>query len=194
MAKKAIVAAARCPWARTELLATYHDTEWGVPVHDDRTHFEFLILEAAQAGLNWETVLKKRQGYRGAFADFDPLVVAKYGKKERSRLLKNSGIIRNRLKIESAISNAQLFLDVQAEFGSFDAFVWQFVEHVPRQNAWKDLKHVPPRTADSDRLSKELKRRGFRFVGSTICYAYMQAIGMVNDHLVTCFRHRELVG
>lgn len=184
----------RCPWARTDLSIAYHDTEWGVPVHDDRTHFEFLILEAAQAGLSWETILKKRQNYIAAFANFDPLVVAKYGQRDQTRLLADPGIIRNRLKIESAVTNARMFLEVQSEFGSFDSFIWRFVDGAPRQNAWSVLTDVPPRTVESDAMSKELKRRGFRFVGSTICYAYMQAVGLVNDHLVACFRHRELAG
>lgn len=179
----------RCPWARTEQYIEYHDKEWGVPIHDDRLLFEFLILEGAQAGLSWETILKKRENYREAFDQFDPAVVARYSKKKLASLMGNAGIVRNRLKIESAIDNAKAFLAVQDEFGSFDAFIWGFVDGHPRQNAWKSIKDVPARTLESDAMSKELKRRGFRFVGSTICYAFMQAVGMVNDHLVKCYRH-----
>jgi len=179
----------RCPWAKTELYAAYHDLEWGVPVHDDRVLFEFLILEGAQAGLSWETILKKRQSYRDAFDQFDPAVVAKYGQKKRESLMLNAGIVRNRLKIESAIQNAKLFLAVQDEFGTFDAYIWDFVGNEPKQNDWKSLKEVPAKTAESDAMSKDLKRRGFKFVGSTICYAFMQAVGMVNDHLAGCFRY-----
>jgi DNA-3-methyladenine glycosylase I len=163
-----------------------------VPVHDDRLLFEFLILEGAQAGLSWATILKKRENYREAFDNFDPAVVAKYNKRKTESLLKNAGLVRNRLKIESAVSNAQSFLAVQKEFGSFDAYVWTFVGGQPKQNARKSMKDVPASTPESDAMSKALKRRGFRFVGSTICYAFMQATGMVNDHLVTCFRHAEL--
>jgi DNA-3-methyladenine glycosylase I len=163
-----------------------------VPVHDDRLLFEFLILEGAQAGLSWATILKKRGNYRKAFDQFDPALVAKYGKKKQESLLGNAGIVRNRLKIGSAISNAKAFLDVQNEFGSFDEFIWSFVDGKPMQNSWKSLKDIPANTADSDAMSKELKRRGFRFVGSTICYAFMQATGMVNDHLVDCFRYKQL--
>lgn len=182
----------RCPWALGEQYVEYHDLEWGVPVHDDRLLFEFLILEGAQAGLSWATILKKRANYQEAFDQFDPAVVAKYGKRKQTSLLGNAGIVRNRLKIDSAIDNAKAFLVVQEEFGSFDEFIWGFVEGRPKQNAWRSLKEVPPRTMESDAISKELKRRGFRFVGSTICYAFMQAVGMVNDHLVECFRHSEL--
>jgi DNA-3-methyladenine glycosylase I len=182
----------RCPWAKTELNIPYHDTEWGVPVHDDRLLFEFLILEGAQAGLSWETILKKRQAYRAAFDDFDPAVVARYGDRKTKALLADPGIIRNRLKIAAAVSNAQAFLAVQQEFATFDTYVWQFVDGAPMQNAWKALSQVPASTAESDALSKDLKRRGFKFVGSTICYAFMQAVGMANDHLVGCFRHAEL--
>jgi DNA-3-methyladenine glycosylase I len=182
----------RCPWAKGKEYIAYHDNEWGVPVHDDRLLFEFLILEGAQAGLSWATILNKRGNYRQAFDQFDPQRVAKYGKKKQERLLANPGIVRNRLKVESAISNARAFLKVQQEFGSFDGFLWPFVEGAPRQNAWMALAHVPAMTAESDALSKELKRRGFRFVGSTICYAFMQAVGMVNDHLIDCFRHAEV--
>jgi DNA-3-methyladenine glycosylase I len=182
----------RCPWAKNDLYNQYHDNEWGVPVHDDRLLFEFLILEGAQAGLSWETILKKRASYREAFDQFDPTVIAKYGQKKRNSLLANAGIVRNRLKIESAIGNAKAFLVVQEEFGTFDKYLWSFVDHQPKQNAWRSIKEVPAKTAESDALSKDLKRRGFNFVGSTICYALMQAVGMVNDHLVECFRHVEL--
>ena len=182
----------RCPWAKTDLNAQYHDHEWGVPVHDDRLLFEFLILEGAQAGLSWETILKKRENYRAAFDQFDPATVAKYGQKKRKGLLSNSGIVRNRLKIEAAIQNAKMFLAVQNEFGTFDEYIWGFVGHQQKQNAWPSIKEVPAMTSESDAMSKDLKRRGFKFVGSTICYAFMQAVGMVNDHLVGCFRHGEL--
>jgi DNA-3-methyladenine glycosylase I len=182
----------RCPWAKTELCVQYHDSEWGVPLHDDRLLFEFLILEGAQAGLSWETILKKRQNYRAAFAQFDPAIVAKYDEKKCQSLLSNPGIIRNRLKIDAAIQNAKMFLAVQGEFGTFDAYIWGFVGNESKQNAWKSIKEVPTKTPESDAISKDLKRRGFQFVGSTICYAFMQAVGMVNDHLVECFRHGEL--
>lgn len=179
----------RCPWARSELYIQYHDTEWGVPVHDDRLLFEFLILEGAQAGLSWETVLKKRQNYRKAFDNFEPALVAKYGSKKRNSLLADAGIVRNRLKIEAAIQNAKAFLAVRNELGTFDEYIWAFVGHEPKQNTWKSIKEVPAKTPESDAMSKDLRRRGFKFVGSTICYAFMQAVGMVNDHLVDCFRH-----
>jgi DNA-3-methyladenine glycosylase I len=193
MAKgKERVVVERCPWAKTDLYVQYHDTEWGVPAHDDRLLFEFLILEGAQAGLSWETILKKRESYRAAFDQFDPVVIAKYDEKKRQRLLSDPGIIRNRMKIEAAIQNAKSFLAVQAEFGTFDEYIWGFVEHEPKKNAWKSIQEVPARTPESDAMSKDLKRRGFKFVGSTICYAFMQAVGMVNDHLVRCFRHGEL--
>jgi DNA-3-methyladenine glycosylase I len=182
----------RCPWAKSEIYIRYHDDEWGVPVHDDRLLFEFLVLEGAQAGLSWETILKKRENYRQAFDGFDPAVVARYSDKKRERLLTNPGIVRNRLKIDAAIQNARMFLDVQKEFGSFDQYIWSFVGHEPKQNRWRTLKHVPARTPESDAMSKDLKQRSFKFVGSTICYAFMQAVGMVNDHLVECFRHAEL--
>lgn len=182
----------RCPWAKTELYVEYHDIEWGVPVHDDRLLFEFLILEGAQAGLSWETILKKRENYRRAFDQFDPALIAKYGQKKCKSLLTDAGIVRNRLKIEAAIQNAKVFLAVQEEFGTFDEYIWAFVGNEPKQNGWKSLKEVPAKTPESDAMSKDLKRRGFKFVGSTICYAFMQAVGMVNDHLVGCFRHREL--
>jgi DNA-3-methyladenine glycosylase I len=183
---------ARCTWARTELDIAYHDVEWGVPVHDDRLLFEFLTLEGAQAGLSWSTILKKRPAYRRAFANFDIQKVARYAPARIERLLLDPGIVRNRLKIGSAVSNARAFHDVQDEFGSFDAYVWRFVGGRPKQNAWRSLRQVPASTTESDALSKDLKRRGFRFVGSTICYAFMQAVGMVNDHLTTCFRYAEL--
>jgi DNA-3-methyladenine glycosylase I len=182
----------RCPWAKTDLYVQYHDTEWGVPVHDDRLLFELLILEGAQAGLSWETILKKRGSYRDAFDQFDAAVIAKYGQTKRKSLLADAGIIRNRLKIEAAIQNAKMFLAVQDEFGSFDEYIWRFVANQTKQNAWKSLKEVPAKTPESDAMSKDLKQRGFKFVGSTICYAFMQAVGMVNDHLVGCFRHGEL--
>jgi DNA-3-methyladenine glycosylase I len=182
----------RCPWAKTEQCIAYHDLEWGVPVHDDRTLFEFLILEGAQAGLSWETILKKRENYRDAFEQFDPPTVAQYGKRKKQSLLSNRGIVRNRLKIDAAIQNAKAFLLVQKEFGTFDEYIWSFVDHEPKQNAWKALAEVPTDTPESGAMSKDLKRRGFTFVGSTICYAFMQAVGMVNDHLAECFRHEEL--
>ena len=182
----------RCPWAKGDEYIDYHDKEWGVPVHDDRLLFEFLILEGAQAGLSWITILKKRNNYRIAFDQFDPEIVAKYGKRKQQSLLANAGIVRNRLKIEAAIQNAKAFLAVQEEHGSFDDYIWDFVGGKPKQNSWKSMKAVPARTSVSDAMSKDLKRRGFKFVGSTICYAFMQAVGMVNDHLVDCFRHAEL--
>ena len=183
---------ARCSWPRTALDITYHDTEWGVPLHDDRVLFELLPLEGAQAGLSWSIILRKREGYRRAFANFDPARVARYDKTKVTRLLANPEIVRNRLKIESTVSNARAFLDVQDELGSFDAYVWRFVDGRPRQNAWRSLRQVPARTPQSDALSEDLALRGFRFVGSTICYAFMQAAGLVNDHLVTCFRHAQV--
>lgn len=170
----------------------YHDEEWGVPVHDDCTHFEFLILEGAQAGLSWITILRKRENYREAFADFDPERVARFGRREVTRLLRNPGIVRNRLKVESAVHNARAFLAVQDEFGGFDRYVWRFVGGRPIVNRWTDMKQVPARTPESDALSRDLKKRGFNFVGSTIIYAHMQAVGMVNDHVAGCFRHRQL--
>jgi DNA-3-methyladenine glycosylase I len=182
----------RCPWAKNELYIEYHDTEWGVPVHDDRLLFEFLILEGAQAGLSWETILKKRQSYRNAFDNFEAALIAEYGPKKRTSLLADAGIVRNRLKIDAAILNAKAFLTVQDEFGTFDRYIWNFADSEPKQNAWRSMKEVPAKTPESDAMSKDLKRRGFKFVGSTICYAFMQAVGMVNDHLVVCFRHGEL--
>lgn len=180
----------RCPWAQGEEYIAYHDTEWGVPLHDDQMLFEFLILEGAQAGLSWATILKKRENYRKAYEGFDPAVVARYGKRQQTRLLNDAGIVRNRLKIESSISNAKAFLEVQETHGAFDSFIWKFVAGQPRQNAWKSMTDVPAHTPESDAMSKELKRLGFRFVGTTICYAFMQATGMVNDHLVDCFRYK----
>jgi DNA-3-methyladenine glycosylase I len=183
----------RCQWAGTDpLYTTYHDLEWGVPVHDDRTLFEFLILEGAQAGLSWSTILKKRDAYRAAFDGFDPAIVAAYDDGKAAELLANPGIVRNRAKIASAIGNARAFLRVQEEFGSFSAYIWQFVDGRPLQNAWRSLAEVPAETIESRAMSKDLKRRGFNFVGPTICYAFMQAIGMVNDHTVDCFRHAEV--
>ena len=185
----------RCPWSNVGMSAAYvryHDEEWGVPVHDDRVQFEVLLLEGAQAGLSWSTILNKRAGYREAFADFDPERVARFDKRRRERLMKFEGIVRNRLKIESAVTNARCFLAVQEEFGSFDRYAWQFVGGRPRVNRWRALGEVPARTAESDAFSKDLQRRGFKFVGSTIVYAYLQAVGCVNDHLVGCFRHREV--
>lgn len=182
----------RCPWANAEPNISYHDTEWGVPVHDDRLLFEFLILEGAQAGLSWETILKKRDNYRAAFDGFAPEIIVRYTRKKLDRLLADPGIVRNRLKIDSAVENARAFLVTQEEFGTFDAYIWRFVDGRPRHERRKSMSDVPARTAESDAMSKDLKRRGFKFVGTTICYAYMQAVGMVNDHLVTCFRHKEL--
>ncbi len=184
----------RCPWAKGELYFRYHDTEWGVPVHDDRHLFEMLILEGAQAGLSWSTILNKRESYREAFDNFDPELVAKYNDARIEKLLANEGIVRNKLKVNAAVQNARAFLATQAEFGSFDKYIWQFVGGQPRQNAWHTLKEVPAKTAESDATSKSLQKRGFKFVGSTICYAFMQAVGMVNDHLTDCFRYKELGG
>lgn len=176
----------RCDWATDEMMADYHDREWGIPVHDDRLLFEFLTLEGAQAGLSWSTILKKRQNYRDAFQQFDPKAVAKYDENKQAELMTNPGIVRNRLKISSTIDNAKAFLAVQKEFGSFDKYIWSFVGGKPLQNACQTMKDVPASSPESDSMSKDLKRRGFRFVGTTICYAFMQAVGMVNDHLVTC--------
>jgi len=182
----------RCGWATGDLSIRYHDEEWGVPVHDDRTLFEFLILEGAQAGLSWTTILNKRDNYRQAFDGFDPKRVARYDRRKIERLLRDPGIVRNKLKIASAVANAKAFLEVQREFDSFDRYLWRFVDGKPRQPSLKSFQQVPARTADSDAISKDLKRRGFNFVGSTICYAFMQAVGMVNDHMVDCFRYRSL--
>jgi DNA-3-methyladenine glycosylase I len=184
----------RCPWATTEPNITYHDKEWGVPVHDDRELFEFLILEGAQAGLSWSTILKKRENYRKAFDGFRPEKVARYGARDVKRLLNNPGIVRNRLKIAATINNAKMFSAVCEEFGSFDAYLWSFVGGKPIQNRWGKMADVPARTTESDAMSRDLLQRGFKFVGSTICYALMQATGMVNDHLVPCPRHAELRG
>jgi DNA-3-methyladenine glycosylase I len=182
----------RCGWATNELSIRYHDEEWGVPVHDDRMWFEFLTLEGAQAGLSWDTILRRRESYRKAFDNFDTAIVARYTEKTVENLLADPGIIRNRLKVAGTVTNAQAFLRVQDEFGSFDAFIWRFVEGQPIANAWREFNQVPARTDVSDAMSKDLKRRGFTFVGSTICYALMQATGLVNDHLVGCFRHRQV--
>ena len=182
----------RCRWATSDLNIPYHDREWGVPSHDDRHLFEMLILEGAQAGLSWDTVLKKRPRYQQVFDNFDPAKVARYDKKKVRALLADPGIIRNRLKISATIDNAKAFLKIQQEFGSFDAYLWRFVGGQPKRNAWKQHRQLPAKTAASDALSKDLQSRGFRFVGSTICYAFMQATGMVNDHLLTCFRHSQL--
>lgn len=182
----------RCAWASGELSVRYHDEEWGVPVHDDRTLFEFLILEGAQAGLSWNTILNKRENYRQAFDGFDPKRVARYDRRKIERLLRDPGIVRNKLKIASTIANAQAFLRVQKESGSFDCYIWQFVGGKPRVNSPKSMKQVPARSPESDAMSKDLKKRGFNFVGSTICYAFMQAVGMVNDHVVGCFRYKLL--
>ena len=182
----------RCGWARSDLSIPYHDREWGVPLHDDRKLFEFIVLEGAQAGLSWETILKKRDNYRAAFDRFDPRKVARYDRRKVAALLRNPGIIRNRLKVESAVTNARAFLAVQKEFGSFDAYMWKFVGGTPRKNRWRTMQQIPPITRQAETFSKDLKGRGFRFVGPTICYAHMQAVGMVNDHLVTCFRYPEV--
>ncbi|MFS8639754.1 MAG: DNA-3-methyladenine glycosylase I [Symbiobacteriaceae bacterium] len=182
----------RCAWATTPLLVAYHDQEWGVPVHDDRTLFEFLVLEAAQAGLSWSTILQRREGYRRAFAGFDPAQVARYGPDDVAALLQDRSIIRNRRKIEAAIQNARAFLAVQEEFGSFARYIWGFVDGRPRINHWRTPLQVPATSPEAEAMSRDLRRRGFAFVGPTICYAYMQSVGMVNDHLVDCFRHAEV--
>jgi DNA-3-methyladenine glycosylase I len=190
--KVAVSEPIRCGWAKGEQYIRYHDEEWGVPVHDDRTLFEFLILEGAQAGLSWSTILNKRENYRRAFDGFDPRIVAKYPTKKIKALLADPGIVRNKLKIAAAVENAKAFLRVQEEFGTFDRYIWQFVGGKPRINKWKSLKQIPPRTPESDAMSKDLQRRGFKFVGSTICYAFMQGVGMVNDHVVDCIRYKPL--
>ena len=183
----------RCGWVSDDpLYAAYHDEEWGVPVHDDRVLFEFLLLEGAQAGLSWSTILHRREGYRKAFSGFDPRSVARYDRRKVERLLADPGIVRNRLKVASAVANASAFLAVQDEFGSFDAYVWRFVDGGPIRNRWRRLRDVPASTRESETLSRDLRKRGFRFVGATICYAFMQATGMVNDHLTDCFRHSEI--
>ena len=185
----------RCEWAnKTELEQLYHDNEWGVPVHDDRTLFEFLILEGAQAGLSWSTILRKREGYRKAFHDFDALRISQYSDADISRLLANPEIIRNRLKINAAVTNARAFLRVQQEIGSFDSYIWQFVHGKPIQNTWKRLADIPSSSGESTAMSKELQKRGFKFVGTTICYAFMQAVGMINDHTISCFRYKQVKG
>lgn len=182
----------RCEWCGNDpLYVEYHDKEWGVPVHDERQLFEMLILEGAQAGLNWLTILRKRENYRKAFDRFNAKKIAQYDKAKVAKLLADAGIVRNRLKIAATIQNARAFLEVQKEFGSFDRYIWQFVGGKPKINHWKNLKELPPKTTESDAMSKDLKKRGFSFVGSTICYAFMQAVGMVNDHVVTCFRYRK---
>lgn len=185
---------ARCGWAKNEPSIVYHDREWGVPQHEDRVLFELLILEGAQAGLSWDTILNKRENYRRAFDNFDPIKVARYSQRKIQALLRDDGIVRNRLKIVSAVQNAKAFLAVQGEVGSFDRYIWEFVGGKPRVNRWRSAKQVPARTAESDAMSKELKKHGFNFVGSTICYAFMQAVGMVNDHAVECFRYADLGG
>ncbi|HEX8795944.1 MAG TPA: DNA-3-methyladenine glycosylase I [Polyangiaceae bacterium] len=191
--KKPLAEKKRCTWSGTDpIYVAYHDEEWGVPVHDDRVLFEFLVLEGAQAGLSWITILRKRDAYRRAFDRFDPRKVARYDQRKVTALLADAGIVRNRAKIESAIKNARAFLELQAEFGSFDAYQWRFVDGRPIQNRWRAMREIPARSAQSDALSKDLKSRGFSFVGSTIIYAHMQAIGMVNDHVVDCFRHRDV--
>jgi DNA-3-methyladenine glycosylase I len=184
----------RCAWClKFDQYIEYHDKEWGVPVHDDRVHFEFLILEGAQAGLSWSTILKKREGYRKAFADFDPVKVARFSEAKLEKILLDPGIVRNRLKVFAAVNNAKRFLEVQKEFGSFDKYIWGFVNGKPIVNKWKTLKHVPPTSKESDALSKDLIKRGFKFVGSTVIYAHMQACGLINDHLVECFRYKETI-
>jgi len=183
----------RCDWCGTEpIYVDYHDKDWGVPVHDDRLHFEMIILDGAQAGLSWITILKRRESYRKAFDNFDVLKVSRYSEKKIEKLLTNPGIIRNRLKVNSAVQNAKSFLTIQKEFGSFDKYIWQFVNHRTIQNKWKKMSDLPAKTAESDAMSKDLKKRGFSFVGSTICYAYMQAAGLVNDHTLDCFRYKEV--
>lgn len=182
----------RCTWATSELMIPYHDQEWGVPQHDDNVLFEFLVLEGAQAGLSWSTILAKRAAYRKAFSNFDPKKVARYSPEKIAQLLGNPGIVRNRLKISSAVRNAQAFLQAQKEFGSFDQYIWQFVGGKPKVNRWRSMSQVPPQTAESVQMSKDLLNRGFTFVGPTVCYAFMQGIGMVNDHLVGCFRYAEI--
>lgn len=182
----------RCAWATSELMIPYHDQEWGVPQHDDNVLFEFLVLEGAQAGLSWSTILAKRAAYRKAFSNFDPKKVARYSPEKTAQLLGNPGIVRNRMKIASAIRNAQAFLQAQKEFGSFDQYIWQFVGGKPKVNRWRSMSQVPPQTVESVQMSKDLLKRGFNFVGPTVCYAFMQGVGMVNDHLVGCFRYAEI--
>jgi DNA-3-methyladenine glycosylase I len=191
MPQEMITLLKRCRWVKNELFIPYHDNEWGVPQHDDRTLFELLVLEGAQAGLSWQTVLKKRENFRRAFDNFDPKIVARYDRRKAKELIANPGIIRNRLKIAATIKNAQAFIAVQEEFGSFDAYVWRFVNGLPIKNQWKSSE-LPSHTNESDSMSKDLKRRGFTFVGTTICYAFMQAVGMVNDHEKDCYRYKEI--
>jgi DNA-3-methyladenine glycosylase I len=193
VSRSAATATSRCAWCGSDpLYVRYHDEEWGVPVHDDRRHFEFLILEGAQAGLSWITILRKRENYRAAFAQFDPERVARFGKRDVERLLGDPGIVRNRLKVEGAVKNARAFLAVQEAFDGFDNYVWRFVRGRPIRNRWARMQDVPATSSESDALSKDLKKRGFTFVGSTIVYAHMQAVGMVNDHVVDCFRHQQV--
>jgi len=183
----------RCEWCLDDpLYIAYHDEEWGVPLHDERRLFEMVVLEGAQAGLSWLTILRKRESYREAFDGFDPEEVSRYGKKDVERLLGDPGIVRNRLKIQAAIQNARVYLNVCEEYESFDRYIWQFVDYIPKQNRWKKLSEIPATTRESDVMSEDLKKRGFKFVGSTICYAYMQSIGMVNDHTVDCYRYEEI--
>lgn len=183
----------RCEWCGSDpLYVSYHDNEWGVPVHDDRLHFEMIVLDGAQAGLSWITILKRRESYREAFDNFDPEKVSRYSDRKIEELLKNPGIIRNRLKVKSAVQNAKEFLRIQSEFGTFNEYIWHFTGHKTIQNKWKRMSELPATSPESDRMSKDLKKRGFSFVGSTICYAYMQAAGMVNDHVTDCFRYREV--
>jgi DNA-3-methyladenine glycosylase I len=184
----------RCAWPSDPLMIQYHDEEWGVPLHDDRKLFEFMVLDAFQAGLSWKTILNKRENFRKAFDNFDPEIIALYDEEKYNSLLADAGIIRNRAKIRATISNARAFLSVQNEFGSFDKYIWSFVGHKPIINSWKSLSELPAKTEVSDKMSKDLTKRGFKFVGSTICYAFMQAAGMVNDHVTTCFRYREVCG
>lgn len=184
----------RCPWGETnDLYITYHDEEWGVPVHDDSKHFEFLTLEAAQAGLSWLTILRKRENYRKAYNNFHPLRVSKYDDRDIARLLQNEGIVRNHKKIEASVSNAREFMKIKKEFGSFDSYIWRFVDYTPIVNRWRDVKAIPSKTALSDQISEDLIKRGFRFVGSTILYSYLQAVGIVNDHIVSCFRYPQII-
>jgi DNA-3-methyladenine glycosylase I len=183
----------RCEWCLgSDLMIAYHDEEWGVPLHDDRKLFEFMVLDAFQAGLSWSTILNKRENFRKAFGDFDPLTIARYSERKVERLLADSSIVRNRMKILATVNNAAAFLEIQREFGSFDEFIWRFVSGEPKRNRWKTMRQIPAKTKESDAMSKELKNRGFKFVGSTICYAFMQAAGMVNDHVVGCFRYSEV--
>lgn len=182
----------RCAWPANALAQRYHDEEWGVPLHHDQKHFEFIVLDGAQAGLSWDTILKKRENYREAYDQFDPEIVAKYGKRKINQLLKNEGIVRNKLKVNGSVKNARAFLEIQDEFGSFDDYIWQFVNGKPKINKWRTVKQIPAITPQAEAMSKDLKKRGFTFVGPTICYAYMQAAGLVNDHVITCFRHKQV--